>query len=118
MKTDALSMTLLFDFYGDLLTDKQKTYFDLYYNQDLSLAEIAENEGVSRQGVYDALKRTERTLRELEDVTGCVAKALERAKVAAELRKIAADVARLPNGSPLSDAIESVCGRLEDEHGI
>lgn len=42
-------MTMLFDFYGEILTDRQKEFFDLYYNEDLSLAEIAENYGISRQ---------------------------------------------------------------------
>ena len=51
MKNDAFSMTLLFDYYGELLTEKQKTYFDLYYNQDFSLAEIAEeNQGKIKVG--------------------------------------------------------------------
>ncbi len=44
-------MSMLFDFYGELLTDKQKEYFGLYYNENLSLGEIAEIEGISRQGV-------------------------------------------------------------------
>ena len=43
MKNQAYRMALLFDFYGDMLTDRQKEFFDLYYNEDLSLAEIAEN---------------------------------------------------------------------------
>ena len=81
MKTDQLEMTLYFDFYGDLLTDKQKTCFDLYYNQDLSLSEIAQLEGVSRQGVHDALSRAEAQLIQLERVTGCVrtARRIDRA---------------------------------------
>ena len=57
MKQEAFTMSLLFDTYGALLTEKQQTYFDLYYNQDLSLAEIAEQEGISRQGVHDAISR-------------------------------------------------------------
>ncbi len=66
-------MSMLLDYYGGLLTQKQKTYFDLYYNQDLSLAEIAEQEGISRQGVHDTITRTEAILRDMEAATGCVA---------------------------------------------
>ena len=57
MKQDALAMSLLYDYYGDLLTEKQRACFDLYYNQDLSLSEIAEETGVTRQGVRDAIRR-------------------------------------------------------------
>ena len=46
---EALFRTMLFDSYGELLTEKQREYFDLHYNEDLSLAEIAQSEGVSRQ---------------------------------------------------------------------
>ena len=57
MKNQTDRMTMLFDFYGELLTDRQKEFFDLYYNEDLSLAEIAENAGISRQGVRDVIVR-------------------------------------------------------------
>jgi predicted DNA-binding protein YlxM (UPF0122 family) len=60
-------MALLFDAYGDLLTEKQRQFFALYYHDDLSLGEIAETHGISRQGVYDILKRSERTLQQLEN---------------------------------------------------
>lgn len=69
---DALEMTLLFDYYGDLLTDRQRMCFDLRYNQDLSLGEIAEELQVSRQGVYDNLNRAEALLKNMEEKTGCV----------------------------------------------
>ena len=69
---DALQMTLLFDYYGDLLTDRQKMCFDLRHNQDLSLAEIAEELQVSRQGVHDNLSRAEALLVNMEEKTGCV----------------------------------------------
>ena len=72
MKQDAFKMTLLFDFYGTLLTEKQQCYFDLYYNQDFSLGEIAEQEGISRQGVHDAISRAESILQQMEKTTGCV----------------------------------------------
>jgi predicted DNA-binding protein YlxM (UPF0122 family) len=75
MKIDSVTMTLLYDYYGELLTEKQKTCFDLYYNQDYSLAEIAENEGISRQGVHDSIVRAETMLKSCEDKIGCVARA-------------------------------------------
>ena len=52
-------MTLLFDFYGSLLTEKQQTYFDLYYNQDFSHGEIAEQEGITRSIIVTGLKKLE-----------------------------------------------------------
>ena len=62
-----LSVAVLLDFYGDMLTDKQRDVIDLYYNQDLSLSEIAEHQGITRQGVRDSIKRGEVFLFELED---------------------------------------------------
>ena len=65
-------MTLLFDYYGDLLTERQKLCFDMHYNQDLSLGEIAQELSISRQAVYDNLCRTEALLKNMEAKTGCV----------------------------------------------
>ena len=67
LKGKDLNIAVLFDFYGEMLTDKQKDVIDLYYNEDLSLAEIAEHEGISRQGVRDNIKRGETYLLELEE---------------------------------------------------
>lgn len=72
MKNQAYRMAMLFDFYGDLLTERQKEFYDLYYNDDLSLAEIAENYGITRQGVRDNIVRAERTLEEIEEKTGLI----------------------------------------------
>ncbi len=72
MKNQTYRMTMLFDFYGELLTDRQKEFFDLYYNEDLSLAEIAENAGISRQGVRDVIVRAEAQMQEIEDKTGLI----------------------------------------------
>ncbi len=77
MKNQAYRMAMLFDFYGDILTDRQKEFYDLYYNEDLSLGEIAENNGISRQGVRDVIVRAEATLTELEDKTGLIHRFLE-----------------------------------------
>ena len=62
MPDETVWRTMLFDFYGDLLTDKQREYYDLHYNQDLSLAEIAASSGISRQGVWDNIRRAEARL--------------------------------------------------------
>ena len=67
---DALEMTLLFDYYGELLTQRQRDCLDMRYNQDMSLGEIAQELGVSRQGVYDNLSRAETLLRNMEEKTG------------------------------------------------
>ena len=72
MKNQTYRMTMLFDFYGELLTERQKEFFDLYYNEDLSLAEIAENAGISRQGVRDVIVRAEGVMQEVEDKTGLI----------------------------------------------
>ena len=72
MPDETVLRTMLFDFYGELLTEKQREYFDLHYNADLSLAEIAESSGISRQGVWDIIRRAEATLRETEQKTGLV----------------------------------------------
>lgn len=61
-----LEVTLLLDYYGELLTQKQRTITGYYYFDDLSLAEIAQNEGVTRQAVRDIIRRTEQQLSELE----------------------------------------------------
>ena len=72
MKNQAYRMAMLFDFYGDMLTERQREFYDLYYNEDLSLSEIAENYGISRHGVRDVIVRAEATLTELEDKTGII----------------------------------------------
>lgn len=60
-------ITVLLDIYGEMLTVKQRDFLSYYYNDDLSLSEIAENEGITRQGVRDAIKRAEFQLIEMEN---------------------------------------------------
>ena len=82
---DALEMTLLFDYYGDLLTERQKMCFDLRHNQDLSLAEIAQELQVSRQGVHDNLSRAEALLLNMEEKTGCVRRDMQCRQAAKQI---------------------------------
>lgn len=83
---EAFEMTLLFDYYGGMLTEKQRQCFDMRYNQDLSLGEIAQDLGVSRQAVCDNLTRTEALLRKMEANVGYVAKDLKLRKALEMIR--------------------------------
>jgi len=67
-----LEISVLLDFYGSLLTDKQREVIELYYDEDLSLAEIAEHAGITRQGVRDCIKRAEFQLLDCEAKLGHV----------------------------------------------
>lgn len=69
-----LKLVILLDFYGGLLTEKQSAALDAYYNQDMSLAEIADEMGISRQGVLAFLKQGEKHLKSFEEKLGLAAK--------------------------------------------
>lgn len=97
VRNDALELTLLFDCYSGLLTEKQRSFFDMYYNNDLSLSEIAEEAGISRQGVYDAIVRAEQSLRSVEEKTGCAARELRYARVLDEISLAARQLSQFPN---------------------
>lgn len=110
-------MHLLYDFYGQLLTDKQRSFFELYHHDDLSLGEIAEQHGVSRQAVYDILKRAERTLEDLESKLALVARWQREHRLIAELDQelsaLAEDVARLLDGPETGS--EDAAGRIRQQ---
>lgn len=76
-----LRPNLLYDFYGELLTERQKRFFQLYYQCDLSLAEVAKECGVTRQAVYDTLRRTCSFLEEMERKLGLLAKHQNRKRL-------------------------------------
>ena len=81
-----LKISLLFDCYGELLSDKQREIFDCYYNEDFSLSEVGENFGITRQGVRDFVKRTEQQLIDYEAKLGLYRKT-EQLKIKSELAK-------------------------------
>ena len=113
MKPDAFAMTLLFDYYGELLTEKQKTCFDLYYNQDLSLSEIAEEAGVTRQGVHDTLARAEAILR-MEEKTGCIARARRTQQALDEITAAARTLQGVPGAEDAARRILSAAGKIKE----
>ena len=113
---DALEMALLFDYYGSMLTDKQRECFDMRYNQDLSLGEIGEMLGVSRQAVCDNLTRTEALLRRMEENIGCVKRDIAVRSAALEILEAAAvlDTSSDPSVSALAKRIIAVAQGLEE----
>ncbi len=94
---DALEMSLLFDYYGGMLTERQRTCFDMRYNQDLSLGEIGEALGISRQAVCDNLGRTEALLRKMEENIGCVGRGLERRRAVRQIVSAARELQTHPD---------------------
>ena len=107
---DTFLRTMLFDFYGDLLTEKQREYYDLHYNSDLSLFEIAEMSGTSRQAVWDIIRRAEQTLRDIETKTGLVAKAIKRRET---LDALSALAERLPECGTKREILQKL-GEIAD----
>ena len=113
---DALQMILLFDYYGELLTERQRMCFDMRYNQDLSLGEIADTLGVSRQAVCDNLTRTEALLRRMEENIGCVKRDMVVRQAAREILEAAAVLGTSsdPSVSTLAERITAAVKTLEE----
>ena len=89
---------MLLDFYGELLTDKQRECFDLHYNEDLSLSEIAEQLGISRQGVWDNIRRAESAMEEIEEKTGLLRRFEENRAALTQLRSTLEELAGSTEG--------------------
>lgn len=86
MKIDEITrQSLLYDFYGALLTKRQKEVMELYHEENLSLAEIADDFGISRQGVYDALRKAEYSLESYEKKLGLVARFAKTTEVISDI---------------------------------
>ena len=94
---DAIEIVLLYDYYGDLLTDRQKECFEMRYYQDLSLGEIASELGISRQGVHENLSRAEALLRNMEAKTGCVSRDQNCRKAAKTIQNAARALCAYPD---------------------
>ncbi len=112
----AFEMILLYDYYGKMLTEKQQEYIDMRYNQDLSLGEIAEIQGVSRQAVFDNLTRTEALLRRMEENIGCIKRDMQIRSTARTILEAAAvlDASSDPAVSELAKRITAAAATLEE----
>ena len=111
---------LLYDFYGGLLTEKQRQAMELYYLENWSLAEIAASEGISRQAVFDLLHRSEHTIEEYERKLGLLNRFLKQQTVLAEIhQQIALILAEKPGDNSyfkiLADIEQQITGLIESE---
>lgn len=112
MKNQAYRMAMLFDFYGDLLTERQKEFYDLYYNDDLSLAEIAENYDITRQGVRDIIVRAERALEDIEEKTGLIQRYHRTRATTAALKEICTQMQELNQTRLKNRELDSLCSQF------
>ena len=108
MSDSRLMQSMLLDFYGELLTDKQRECFDLHYNEDLSLSEIAEQSGISRQGVWDNIRRAEASLREMEEKTGLLRRFSETQEALEKLKAQVEELGSITQGRAHEMAAEAV----------
>lgn len=112
VKNQTYRMTMLLDFYGEILTQRQREFFDLYYNEDLSLAEIAENYGISRQGVRDAIVRAETAMEELEDKTGLLKRFMRLREKIDAIEAAAAEIQKLNYRQYDNPELERLAGEI------
>ena len=102
-----LDIAVLLDFYGDMLTDKQREVIDFYYNEDLSLSEIGEFEGITRQGVLDSIHRGEVQMQEMEKKLHLYARYQETSAAIKQVEEAAREIINLNlAGYSYSAAIE------------
>ena len=109
---DATELILLYDYYGELLTDRQRECFELRYYQDFSLGEIGQELGISRQGVYDNLSRTEALLNRMEEKTGCVRRDRACRKAAQKVLELAMQQEANEN-SQISDLARQIIAEVQ-----
>lgn len=103
-----LSISILIDFYGELLTQKRYDTLDMYYNQDLSLSEIADECGISRQGARDSIKHGEAQLVELEEKLGLAKRFLDISSYIEEMNNT---IDAMQNGKE-KDKIKKLCSKI------
>ncbi|MCI8453533.1 MAG: YlxM family DNA-binding protein [Lachnospiraceae bacterium] len=102
---------LLYDFYGELLTAHQRRIYEDVVFHDMSLSEIAEEQGISRQGVHDLIKRCDKILNGYEEKLGLIRKFNQTKKMVAEIRELA-EAYRVSKDSSLVERIEQISGEI------
>jgi len=113
MEKQTVEMALLLDFFGELLTEKQRYYMELYYNEDFSLAEIARLGAITPQGVRDAILRGEITLREMEEKTGLMARSHQVADTAGRIAETIKEIEARSQSADLTPLFDAVYQDLD-----
>lgn len=109
----------LFDYYGAFLTDRQRMLVDAYAGENLSLGEIAEREGISRQGVRDGIVRAEQQLREMEHRLGLIRRTIRLRAKFGELQRLAEALpVDIPQRQSLLVGLNEAYGILEEDDGV
>ena len=117
MAEDRVMQSLLLDFYGELLTDKQRECCELHFNEDLSLTEIAESCGISRQGVWDNIRRGVAALEEIEEKTGLIRRFSETQKGLDALRQKAEKLLSLQPEGEAAALARQLCEEIRSLRG-
>lgn len=107
-----LDVIMLFDIYGEMLTEKQQDFISYYYNDDLSLAEIAQNEGITRQGVRDSIKRAEAQLYDFEEHLGLKKRFDEMREGLEEIKALTEVINEVNRSTILSREINDAIARI------
>lgn len=102
---EVYELSMLFDFYGELLGDHKKQIFEDYMLNDLSLAEIADNTGLSRQGVHDIIKRCTKALRGYEEKLHLARKFEDTKRLVGEIRQISQEIAQTKDVSRVGEIV-------------
>lgn len=113
MSDGRLRQTMLLDFYGELLTQRQRLCFDMHFNEDLSLSEIAEQCGISRQGVWENIRRAESALEDIEAKTGLVRRFEEQRQALETVRKQLEELTRNSQGGAARQSMQ-ILREVED----
>ena len=115
MAQDKLELSLLLDYYGSFLTEKQRDIICLWVDEDMSLAEIAEMKNISRQGVRDAIQRSEKQLNDMENKLGLIRRDGEIRKL---LENLDSELRSSSVNAQANELIEKLISIMEGENGI
>ena len=108
MSEGRLRQAMLLDFYGELLTERQRLCFDLHYNEDLSLSEIAEQCGISRQGVWENIRRAESAMEDIEEKTGLIRRFEENRSALEKIREELKSLVAITGGRAHETAVKAM----------